>query len=341
VTPSEGAVDHPHDLRAPIPERLDPAEIRRLSALDPARALRAISEEWLGIAAAIAASVWADAWPVTVLAVVFIGARQHALLVLAHDASHFRLLPGRQRNDWVGNVLLAWPMFVSVQGFRHYHGDHHRFLQRDGDGNRALWGTHGPDGQLVPEWRYPKSPGQLAWTLLRRAALLTGLFWMVRGLLGGFLFGVPPAAQVVRAVLWAAVLAGLASSGAWGGFFLYWVLPYCTWHVLIQYLRLICEHSAVRSGDPRYADTRTTIPGPLGRWFVLPRHIGYHLAHHWYPSVPFYRLPELHARLEARPGFRSHARVFRSIPASLRDVTSTGFGIPARASVAERARGPE
>ncbi|NBP86706.1 MAG: hypothetical protein EBU54_16580 [Mycobacteriaceae bacterium] len=106
-------------------------------------------------------------------------------------------------------------------------------------------------------------------------------------------------------------------SSAW-----YWVVPYCTWHIVAQYMRLICEHSAVRSEVPAYAQTRSTIPGWLGRCFVLPRNIGYHLEHHWYPSVPFYRLPELHARLAALPGFRAHACCSRSLFESLRQCTT-------------------
>lgn len=312
---------HPHELRAPIPEPIDPAEIRRLSVISPGRAMAAIGQEWLGIAVAIALAVWADAWPVTVAAVVFVGARQHALLIIAHDASHFRLFPHRKLNDWLGNVLLAWPMFVSVQGFRHFHGDHHRFLGGVGDGNRVLWGTHHPDGALVPEWTYPKTPVQLGAKILRRAALPTGLFWIGRGLVGGFMFGATPLEHVVRVMSWGAVFAALTWGSAWPAFLLYWVLPYCTWHVAIQYVRLVCEHSAVGSDDPRYAHTRSTLPGPIGRLLVLPRNIGYHLAHHWYPSVPFYRLPELHALLWERPGFRAHACCSGSILSSLRECT--------------------
>ena len=134
--------------------------------------------------------------------------------------------------------------------------------------------------------------------------------------------GASPLEHVVRVLLWAAVFAALTATSTWSVFLLYWVVPYCTWHVAVQYVRLVCEHSAVRSDDPRYGHTRSTIPGPIGRLFVLPRHIGYHLAHHWYPSVPFYRLPELHALLAERPGFRAHARCSRSVPASLRECTT-------------------
>ena len=131
---------------------------------------------------------------------------------VAHDASHYRLLPDRALNDWVGNLLLAWPMFVSVQGFRHFHADHHRCLGREGDGNRVLWGTHDADGALVPEWRYPKTPGQLGWKILRRASFPTGLFWIGRGLVGGFMFGASPLEHVVRVLLWAAVFAVLTAT---------------------------------------------------------------------------------------------------------------------------------
>lgn len=312
---------HPHELRRAIPSLVPPSEVRRLSAIEPRRALRAIAEEWAVILSTVAFAVWADAWAVSLAAIALIGARQHALLVIAHDASHFRLLAHRTLNDGVGNVFLAWPMFVSVEGFRHFHGDHHRYLQQEGDGNRVLWGTHDA-GELVPEWRYPKSRAGIAVKVLRRAAFLTGLYWMARGLLGGFMFGAPRRAQVMRVGLAVAVAAGLTAVSGWKEFALYWVVPYCTWHVAAQYLRLICEHSAVSSADPRFADTRSTIPGWVGRLLVLPRNIGYHQAHHWFPSVPFYHLPELHARLEEHPDFREHARVSRSIAASLREVAS-------------------
>jgi fatty acid desaturase len=315
-------IAHPHDALAPVPDRLPAADVRALSVLSPARALGAIALEWLGIAAAITTATFIDAWPMTILAIVYIGARQHALAVIAHDASHFRLLPNRRWNDWVGNVFLAWPTFMSVQGFRHFHAAHHRFLSDRGDGNRELWHTHGPDGELAPEWRYPKTPLGLAWKILRRATFLTGLLWIVRGLIGSFLYGARIAAQVVRVLLWAAFLAVIARAHAWRGLVMYWVVPYCTWHVAAQYARLVCEHSAVRSSDPRYAKTRTTVAGSLGRLLVLPRNVGYHLEHHTYPSVPFYRLPELHARFARDPGFSAHARVSRSLWESLRECTS-------------------
>ncbi len=315
-------MEHPHETAAPVPPRIDAGVLRALSQLSPTRAFVAIATEWSIIAAAITTATLANAWPVTVLAVFVIGARQHALTVISHDATHFRLLRSRRANDWVANLLLAWPMFISVQGFRHFHGDHHRFLGERGDGNRALWKTHDASGQLTPEWRYTKTVPQLVWKVLRRAAIFTGAFWILRGLVGGFMYGVTPAQHVARIVLLATVAVVLTWTDAWLGFAIFWVLPYVTWHAAAQYIRLVCEHSAVRSDDPRYAITRTTIPGVLGRIFVLPRNIGYHLEHHWYPSVPFYNLPALHEHLVDTAPYASHARFTHSIFASLAQCTT-------------------
>jgi fatty acid desaturase len=126
---------------------------------------------------------------------------------------------------------------------------------------------------------------------------------------------------------WAEFIARLAFYGASGwvllatgtmqGFVLYWLVPYCTWHMACQYIRLICEHSAVSSDDPAYAMTRTTLARWWERWLIVPRNIHYHLEHHWYPSVPFYNLPTLHAHLMAQPSFRQQAVVTPSIVASL------------------------
>ena len=50
-----------------------------------------------------------------VFAVAFIGSRQHALLVLMHDGVHYRLLRNRRLNDWLSEVVLAWPHLVSAR----------------------------------------------------------------------------------------------------------------------------------------------------------------------------------------------------------------------------------
>ena len=149
--------------------------------------------------------------------------------------------------------------------------------------------------------------------LLRRAAFLTGLFWIVRGLVGSSFIPSPPWMVAARIAFYAR--AAVASDRVWRLVRLpaLLIVPYCTWHIAIQYARIICEHSAVESDEEEYAITRTTIPTLIESIFILPCNVGYHLEHHWYPSVPFYRLPDLHQQLMAREGFRRHAVVRRSV----------------------------
>lgn len=317
---------HVHDLvEGAVPDRLPGAVVKELSKLRPGLALAALAQEWLTFGAVFAAAwaAWsyaphAVAWALYPLAVVVIGARQHAMAVLGHDAAHYRFLPHKRLNDWVGNFLIQWPIFISVEGFRRFHGKHHQHLGAQDDGNRFLWKTHAADGNLTPEWRYPKTLGGLLVKVARRAAFLTGLFWIVRGVLGSFLLKINPAAHLVRLGFYGGLAAGLTLLDAWVPFLLLWIVPYCTWHVAAQYLRLIAEHSAIHSPAAAYAMTRTTIPPLWERALLLPLNIGYHIEHHWYPSVPFYNLPALHARLMEQPGFKAHANIQRSLLASLR-----------------------
>jgi fatty acid desaturase len=164
---------------------------------------------------------------------------------------------------------------------------------------------------------FPKTPLGLVATLLRRAMLLTGVIWIVRGLLAPFVMHRRMPELLARIAYYAVAVSLITMLDIWPELLLFWVLPYCTWHPFVQYVRLICEHSGRIGKQPGFTLTRSTLPGPLGRLLILPHHIGYHIEHHWFPSVPWYRLPDLHAALQADPAFGS-ANVQRSVFASLR-----------------------
>ena len=310
-------VEHPHNTSRTIPERLPPAKLKELSVLQPAKALIATAQEWASIAAAVAICSYYSHPALYLIAVLFIGARQHALLILGHDASHYRYLRTRWQNDLFGNLFLMWPTFASVEGFRKFHGTHHQYTNLANDGNRDLWHTHNAEGALEPEWVFPKTQLGLALMLLRRAAFVTGISWILRGLVGSSFIPSPRWMVAARLAFYVSAACLLTLFDAWPGLVWYWLVPFCTWHIAAQYIRLICEHSAVEAEEGEYRVTRTTIPTWLESIFILPRNVGFHLEHHWYPSVPFYRLPELHQFLMMREGFQANAVVKSSVFASL------------------------
>ena len=156
VPPHPGPA-HPHDFFQAIPDRLPTDKLRELSRLCQARAMTALAAEWLAVAAAVwlCEGFWHPA--LYVAALFWIGGRQHALAVLGHDAVHYRFLRDRYWNDWVGDLLMWWPIFQTVERFRHFHGDHHRYLGT-GDGNIPLWRTHRADGGADGGVDLPQDP---------------------------------------------------------------------------------------------------------------------------------------------------------------------------------------
>jgi fatty acid desaturase len=316
-------VEHPHAYIEELPDKAPIQIIRELSRLDEFQAARAIGIEWLAIFAAIAlcASFWS--LPLYLCAVAFIGARQHALLILGHDASHFTLFKKRWLNDWAADLLLYWPMFLSIGVFRYYHRDHHRYLGTDKDKNRELWHTHTYEGVLRDDWQFPKTVPGLLFLLVRKLAFVEGIVWIASGVASMFVqaefrknswFYV-----VVRFGFYACIALLIWRFNLAIDFLLYWIVPYCTWHILIQYVRIICEHSAIPSSTPPYHLSRTTVPSFWERILIIPRNIGYHHEHHWYPSVPFYNLPKLHTVLTAETKFGRCGAISHSVVSALRE----------------------
>jgi len=138
-----------------IPTRLATPVVRELSAIDPLRSTIAIATEWTGI---ILAVVLYQRYlhPIFLpLAIMWLGARQHALAILMHDATHYLLFKNRRVNEVVSEVFLAWPLFITTQTYRGGHFAHHRHVNTEKD----------PDlirkQRTASEWEFPKSWGAL------------------------------------------------------------------------------------------------------------------------------------------------------------------------------------
>lgn len=309
---------HTHDMeKSRIPKLLSRSVLRELHILEPSRAIRAIAIEWLIMATAMTIYLWIPSIFTYVAAVVLIGARQHALTVLAHDAAHYRFLPNRFSNEFFGNLLMMWPMFMTVKGFRQWHADHHRYLGGARDGNRVMWKTHNKMGEPTRFWIYPKTKRALVAKISILSSFIVGCLIITKGMLSVVRLKEDIHLKVGRIFFYLLIATTLTLGGWWWEFTILWLVPFCTWHVATQYMRLIAEHSNVQGKDSAYKDTRTTVPTRLESLLILPRNIGYHIEHHWYPGVPFYNLPALHKHLMEVPDFRDNADISYSIFNSL------------------------
>src|ERR1700686_3318166 len=134
------------DFSGSIPVKLSKEELADLSRINPFLSWLHIGAELGAIAAAIylCERFWSPL--LYLLAIAIIGARQHALLILMHDGVHYRLFRNRWLNDWVTEILLAWPNLISARAYRRNHFAHHLYLNTDKDPDWARKREN-------PDWR--------------------------------------------------------------------------------------------------------------------------------------------------------------------------------------------
>jgi len=279
------------------------------------RLLAATTREWGLIIAASVLSLSSNSSWITAATVVFIGARQHALLVLMHEFSHRQFSRTRAGlNDGLGDFLTALPFGITIHGFRRDHQSHHRHTGTEADPN---WVSL----QRQPRYRAPMSRGRLASELVMH---LSGVYTLreIKSYLfdQGMAVHSPSATRRRQAVMGVAVLGVTACLHGWAVLALYWLLPLFTVLIALLYFRDIAEHVALPPGA--YA-SRSTIASRLESWLVAPLHVGLHAEHHLFPSVPWYRLPELHRMLSKSPTYRKEVTLTHGyFNGVVREVTS-------------------
>jgi fatty acid desaturase len=139
-------------------------EIMELRQVDNWTNLAFITFEYLCVLGVISAAVgfcelragWGIGWgwnvPVLGIGIVLVGALQHRLAGLGHEASHFSLLKNKFLNDLVGDVFCMLPILSTVHFYRVFHLAHHQFTN-DPDRDPDLVALGG--GKMVD--RFPMS----------------------------------------------------------------------------------------------------------------------------------------------------------------------------------------
>jgi fatty acid desaturase len=105
---------------------------------------------------------WGLAWlwnvPVTLFALLLIGAGQHRLSTLSHEASHYMLFRNRVLNELVSDFFCMFPMWSATHHYRLQHLAHHQFPndpERDPDVAQMEGSGH--------RFAFPMSPRRFVW----------------------------------------------------------------------------------------------------------------------------------------------------------------------------------
>ncbi len=296
------------------PEMIE--DVRAFSQVNNWKAAAAIARQWAIIAATIAATIYLHHWAAYAVAVFIIASRQHTLVVIMHDATHYRLFTNRTANDLISDLFCAFPQGISTLGYRLEHLPHHGGLNTEDDPYYRMF----QDDEV---WQFPKSrlaalrvflADLFIWNLPRNLTMWRrwapiSLWWRHRT--------DPKLASrclrdaILSSVYHVSIVATVIWFNVWQYYLLLWALPALTFFMLFVRLRWISEHT-FRPATGEVRDTRHVPATLFERMIVAPLNINYHIAHHLYTSVPFYNLPALHKRLLDEPHYAAEARSYSS-----------------------------
>lgn len=285
-------------------EQFTTDEIRELRAIREHRAWLTMLVNYGLIAAAMALVGYVPNVLTVVLALFIIGARQLGFAVVMHESAHHTLFKSRKFNDFVGNWLSGYPVYLSADMYRAHHLEHHAKTWTDAD----------PDLPLAAV--FPVSRASMARKVIRDLSGITGLKRLIgttylvvkvirgeqvdAGTLPMRLERKPAIRMVIGTLLTNLILFGVLSALGHPMLYLLWFGAWMTTNNLVARIRSIAEHAVVPDpGDP-IGQTRTVLAGWLERLFIAPNCVQYHLEHHLLMTVPHYNLPKLHQMLRER-----------------------------------------
>ncbi|MFO0968699.1 MAG: fatty acid desaturase [Gemmataceae bacterium] len=111
---------------------------------------------------------WSLAWgaPALFLCIVCVGAGQHRLATLTHEAAHYMLFKNRLLNELVSEWFCMFPILGTTHPYRVQHLGHHQYPndpERDPDWTQMRLSGH--------RYRFPMSAGRFVWECCIKQAL--------------------------------------------------------------------------------------------------------------------------------------------------------------------------
>ncbi|NKB53485.1 MAG: fatty acid desaturase [Rhizobiaceae bacterium] len=206
------------------------------------------------------------------------------LFTLLHETVHRTPFASESLNLWVGRFC-GFLVFLGPEWFRYFHFAHHRY-------------THEPG-------RDPELASAKPETALQYLTYISGIpetFQRIRTLFRNAIYAnrdayvpikgktkVMKEARIQLALYGALIAASIALEST----FLVWVwlVPFLVGGPFLRGY-LLAEHARCPHVASMLENTRTTFTTPLVRF--LAWNMPYHVEHHAYPAVPFYKLPEFH-----------------------------------------------
>jgi fatty acid desaturase len=282
---------------------LSKGELAELNRLNFGRAVRDITWLWLQIITAWGIAAFQPRWWIIVLAAAFVGNRYYSLFIIGHDGLHRRLHPRQGVNDLVNDLFVLGPLAAITRINRRNHMRHHGTLACADD----------PDTyKYQPRWRV----GPLAFLFS-----ITGVPFVFRAIKNVYSGNAETAVTTSPrhaprdyfiVIGWQILLcATLTMLFGWWGYPVMWLLPVYVFTFAADITRVFCEHSS--EGDALHDRLVTFAGNRFELALFAPMNMNHHVAHHLWPSIPYYNLPKATEALYANVSER-----LTDVPAPLR-----------------------
>lgn len=286
-----------------VQDYLSQQEIKSLTQRSDAKGAWMIASTWLLIAAAFAiAYLWPN--PVTIIAaIILLGGRQLALSVIVHECGHRSLFKSRSLNEFFGNWLGGYAVFLDMDKYANGHLVHHRTAGTRDDPDLPNYQDYPISRESFYRKIWRDLSGQTAMKLI---ASLSKSGYDARSRSAKASDKPKKKDHTLRnSLIVNGVMILLLSLLAHPALYLLWIAAYFTVYMLVLRIRQIAEHADVPDLydlDPR-KNTRTTYTNPLTRLIIAPNYVNYHLEHHLLASVPAYNLRRMHYLLKQRGAY--------------------------------------
>ncbi|MFN0133336.1 MAG: fatty acid desaturase family protein [Phycisphaerales bacterium] len=282
--------------------------VRELSRLRVWRPVVDTAWNWALILAAWVFVTIYPTWWAVLLAIPVVGTRYYALFIIGHDGMHRRIFNRVRRNDLFTDLLILGPIGAITRINNRNHLEHHKHLATEADPDRHKHACF----NKATRPRYLAFLSGLAnlWPVVKHVFLRddgrdhhedhgADANIAARGASKPkYTFH-----DVVILLGWqAALIGGLTFGVAWWAFPLLWLVPVYVFVYLGDLVRSFLEHSHPEADDK--ADEHRLITytsNPIERSLFAPMNMNYHVAHHLWPSIPYYNLPIADREIRGKP----------------------------------------
>lgn len=262
------------------------SKVKELSELNPIIPVRDTIIVWLLIISCWVAAATFNSWLVTFGLIPVIGILYYSLYIIGHDGMHLRIFPDMNKNNLFTDVFIFAPIGAITRINKKNHMTHHRHLGTEKDPDIYKHSCSGKD------------------TAIGLLFFLTGFQKIYESLFKVYLNKKPNEEKtnsksaykffdVALLIGWqVSLFVGLTYFVGWFAYPLLWLGPvYVT--ILLDNVRSFSEHSHPESDE--HADEHrliTFLPNIFEKWVFAPMNMHHHVAHHLWPSIPYYNLPK-------------------------------------------------